>query len=137
MTLAYSCAGVLLADGVADVGVPPDRIARLNFRNGDHAGHQLRMPLGADAKGAPGLRAAEIVFRDVILERTQEDIGNAVSDGDEPQRSVARSLSCQRRPALIGAEALQTAGEGISRVCSRCVPSNGSWRRQSPAKMFS
>ena len=63
-------AGVLVADGVADVGMPPDRVAGLDFRDGDQAGHQFRVPLGADA------------------ERTA---------GPAPQRSSSATSSCNAR----------------------------------------
>jgi len=61
---------VLVADGVADVGMPPGRVAGLDLRDRDHAGHEFGVPLGADAKGAAGPGAAEIVLGDVVLERT-------------------------------------------------------------------
>ena len=66
-----------------------------------------------------GLCAAEIVFRNVVLQRTQEHVGNAVGDRDELQRPIARSLPCQRRPALIGAE---DAADGGRRDLARLQP---------------
>jgi hypothetical protein len=62
-------AGVLVGDGVTDVGMPPDRVPGLDFRDRDQAGQQLLVPLGADVQGAPELRAAEVVLRDVVLQR--------------------------------------------------------------------
>ena len=103
---------MLIADGVADVGMPPDGVAGLDFRDRNHAGHQLLVPLGTDAESAAGPGSTEIVFRDVVLQRAQEHIGNAVGDWDEPQRPVARSLPRQRRPTLIGAEHAADGGRG-------------------------
>ena len=43
-------AGVLVANGVTDVGVPEDGVAGHDFRDGDEAGDEIGMPLGADTE---------------------------------------------------------------------------------------
>ena len=43
-------------------------------------------------KARPACSAAEIVFRNIVLQGTQENVRDAVGDGDELQRAIARSL---------------------------------------------
>src|SRR5580704_6403990 len=62
------------------------------------------MPLRADPKRTSWGRAAQISFVHIVLKRAKEHIGNALSDRNEAQSAVVRSLACQRRPALIGSE---------------------------------
>ncbi len=118
---------MLVADRMADVGVPPDRVARLDLGDGHHAGHHLRMPFRADAERPAGRGAAEVVLRDVVLQGAEEHVGDALGDRDELQRAVLRALAGQRRPALIGAEhrAHRRRGDLLASPAGG-VPSNGS-----------
>src|SRR5580704_7178156 len=97
-------AGVLVADGMADVCVPEHCVAGHDLWDGDQAGDEIGMPLRADAERTAGGRAAQISLVHILLKSAKEHVGDALRDGNEAESAVFRPLACERRPALIGAE---------------------------------
>ena len=123
--------------GMNVVGMPPDRVTGLDFRDRDDAGHQLLVPPGPTPRARPGLGATEIVSATSSCIARRSIVGDAVGDRDEPQRPVRqRALPRQRRPALIGAEHAADGGRGeLSRLQLVCpvewIVARHSWRRRS------
>ncbi|MNP46236.1 hypothetical protein D3C76_1402180 [compost metagenome] len=62
------------------------------------------MPLLGDRQHATRRHAAEFIFRHVIQQRTQQDIGHRFRDRHHVQQTLIRDHVGERGPALEGAE---------------------------------
>lgn len=91
-------------DGVDHVAVPPHGIARLQRRNAGQCFDKQRVPLLGNRQHAPRRHAAEFVFRHVVQQRTQQNVGHCFRDRHHVQQPLAGDHVRQRRPALEGAE---------------------------------
>lgn len=115
-------AGVLVADGVADVCLPPDRVAGLNSPGSRPVRESA---LGATSGLTPRTRPGFVPRRPSSATSAgnaqQQHVGNAVRDRDQPQRPVAQSLPRQRRPASIGAEDAAVGGRKLASLQPVCL----------------